>query len=81
MVLFTVMAIYSESVKSEGDRTFFFFLYLPNTPPSQTLRKMANPTSTREVTDSLRHDKPLWKSLAGVDGGLCYVWRSALYAV
>lgn len=66
-MLFTVMAEYSEPVKVRGqDFIFFFPPPLPFTL-SQTLRKMANPTSTEEVTDSCRPDKPLWKSLAAVD--------------
>lgn len=76
LVLFTVMAEYSEPVKVRG-QDFFFFSPLPSTP-SQTLRKMANPTSTEEVTDSFRHDKPLWKSLASVDK-VCVMFGEALF--
>lgn len=64
------------ATESEGTG-LFFFSPLPSTP-SQTLRKMANPTSTEEVTDSFRHDKPLWKSLADVDR-VCVMFGEELF--
>lgn len=76
-MLFTVMAEYSEPVKERGQDFFFFLPPLPSTL-SQTLRKMANPTFTEEVTDSFRHDKPLWKSLAGVDK-VCVMFGEVLF--
>ena len=72
-MLFTVMAEYSEPAKARGQD-----FPPPLTFHTLSLRKMANPSSTEEVTDSFRHDKPLWKSLASVDG-VCVMFAEALF--
>lgn len=60
-MLFAVMAEYSEAAKVKGQGLFYFL------PSTASQMELANLTLTEEVTDSFGHDKPLWKSLAGVD--------------